>query len=497
MRMTLKDEIEAGESASLEFKRAPNKDREKYLKTVVAFANGRGGRILFGVADDRTIVGIPNESIFAEMDAIVNSISDSCTPRVPVDVCIENVDGKSLIALDVFAGTHGPHYLKSLGEADGVYVRVGATTQRADDATRHELALESEGRSFDREPCGGARISDVSIRALCAKMYKTARQNCKTDSERRLVKRVTEKQLEAWGVIRRVRGKWVGTNAYALLTGDSTLPIRVKCGVFKGDTKAVFVDRREFTGSICELIEQAHDYILAKINMGCRFKGVFRHDVYELPPDGLRELVVNAFAHRNYLDHDAPVFVAVYDTRIEITSPGGLPRGLTVEKALSGCSKIRNKALAEALSYMRYVECWGSGLLRVNKELADYGACPVEIEDVGIATRLNVSRSNLHALVGNEGDREGNEGNEGNREGNEGNEGNLTTRLFNALKRNPKASIVALARDLCVSHATVERAEKALQSEGRIRRKGGTRGVWEILDRQPRLAFATSSRPSP
>ena len=54
MRMNLKDEIEAGESASLEFKRAPNKDREKYLKTVVAFANGRGGRILFGVADDRT-----------------------------------------------------------------------------------------------------------------------------------------------------------------------------------------------------------------------------------------------------------------------------------------------------------------------------------------------------------------------------------------------------------------------------------------------------------
>ena len=117
-------------------------------------------------------------------------------------------------------------------------------------------------------------------------------------------------------------------------------------------------------------------------------------------------------------------------------------------------------------------------------ELADYGARPVEIEDVGIATRLSVSRTNLHALVGNEGNREGNEGNrEGNVGNREGNEGSLTTRLFNALKRNPKASIVALAKDLSVSHATVERAEKALQSEGRIRRKGGTRGVWEILDR--------------
>ena len=68
--MNLKDEIVAGESYSLEFKRVPNEERERYLKTVVAFANGKGGRILFGVANDRTVVGIPNERIFAEMDGI-------------------------------------------------------------------------------------------------------------------------------------------------------------------------------------------------------------------------------------------------------------------------------------------------------------------------------------------------------------------------------------------------------------------------------------------
>ena len=108
MPMNLKDEIVAGESYSLEFKRVPNEEREKYLKTVVAFANGKGGRILFGVANDRTVVGIPNERIFAEMDGIVNSISDACAPKIPVDVCVERVDGKSLIALDVFAGTRSP-----------------------------------------------------------------------------------------------------------------------------------------------------------------------------------------------------------------------------------------------------------------------------------------------------------------------------------------------------------------------------------------------------
>ena len=223
-------------------------------------------------------------------------------------------------------------------------------------------------------------------------MYRIARKNCVTDAERRKIKRVTASQLESWGIISQVQNKWIASNAYALLTGDPALPIRLKCGVFKGDSKAIFIDRRESQGSILELIETAHDYILAKINMGCHFKGVFRQDDYELPPDELRELVINAFIHRSYAEPDTPVFVAVYDTRLEIVSPGGLPRGLTVEKALSGCSKIRNKALAEALTYMKYVEGWGSGLLRVNQKLQEYELLPVQLSDDGISTRLNIYR---------------------------------------------------------------------------------------------------------
>ncbi len=112
-------------------------------------------------------------------------------------------------------------------------------------------------------------------------------------------------------------------------------------------------------------------------------------------PDELRELIVNAFAHRSYFDHEAPVFIAVYDTRVEITSPGGLPRGLTVEKALAGCSKIRNRALAATLTYMRYVEGWGSGLLRVSSSLVDKGLAPLGIVDDGVDVRVNVRRQHV------------------------------------------------------------------------------------------------------
>ena len=393
MSVNMKDEILAGEGYELEFKLVPNENRIKYLKTAVAFANGKGGSILFGVANDRTVRGIDKSTVFAEMDGIVDSITNACSPRIPIDIGTEEIDGKTVIVLDVLAGSRCPYFIKSEGERDGVYVRIGATTQRADDATRHELALEAEGRSFDSEPCPMAKIDDRRIASLCSYMYRIARRNSRNEPERRAVKRLTANQLQAWGIISKARKHWVASNTYALLTGDDAFSTRVKCGVFKGDTKAVFVDRREFTGPIYEQIDEAHRYILAKINMGCVFEGIQRHDLYELPPDALRELVVNAFVHRNYFEHNVPIFVAVYDTRVEITSPGGLPRGLTVEKALSGRSKIRNHALAEAFHYMKIIEEWGSGLKRVAEGLAAYGARPLQLEDGGVDVRLNMFRN--------------------------------------------------------------------------------------------------------
>lgn len=78
-----------------------------------------------------------------------------------------------------------------------------------------------------------------------------------------------------------------------------------------------------------------------------------------------------------------------------ITSPGGLPRGQTVERAIAGFSKIRNEVLAKALNYMRIIEEWGSGLRRVNGILRDYGTGTVELEDAGLAVRMNVLRNTV------------------------------------------------------------------------------------------------------
>ena len=90
--MTLFEEIQGGENAALEFKEARPKDSLKFTKTVVAFANGKGGRLIFGIEDGtRNIVGVPRDKVFSEMDAIVNAISETCTPSISPDVKIANV----------------------------------------------------------------------------------------------------------------------------------------------------------------------------------------------------------------------------------------------------------------------------------------------------------------------------------------------------------------------------------------------------------------------
>ncbi len=362
------------------------------MKTAVAFANGKGGKILFGVANDSEIAGIPSDRVLSEMDAITNAVIDSCSPRLPVNCGIVSIEGKSIILLEILPGTHCPYYLNAEGDKDGVYVRVGATTRRADDATRCELTLESQVRFFDSELCLKATVNASKIKSLCAKMYRVARENSKTDELRKSVRKVTEDQLYNWGILTKHGDDVIGTNAYALLIGDAAFSTRVKCGVFKGRTRAIFVDRREFTGSVIDLLAKSYKYVLEKINMGCTFEGLYRQDMYEIPPDAIRELLTNAFVHRLYIDYDAPIFVAVYDDRVEITSPGGLPRGTTVEQVVAGYSRTRNKALAHAFNYMNLIEEWGSGIPRVNESLSQYALQDVLISNQGNFLQLSISR---------------------------------------------------------------------------------------------------------
>lgn len=93
-----KDSLLQGESKNVEYKEMVPEDSQKYMKSVVAFANGDGGRIVFGIEDGTMqVVGIPQNDLFRLMDAITNAVTDSCAPMIIPDLFVQEVKGKSLI----------------------------------------------------------------------------------------------------------------------------------------------------------------------------------------------------------------------------------------------------------------------------------------------------------------------------------------------------------------------------------------------------------------
>ena len=388
----VEDTLFFGESKNVEYKVTVPEKSEKYMKTVVAFANGRGGRIVFGI-DDKTldIVGMDVDNIYKTMDAITNAISDACEPTIRPDVAMQTVKDKTVIVVEIFPGAERPYYIKSLGMIEGTYVRVAGTTRHVEDYMLRELIPEGKNRYFDSEICQDVQITDSEIDEFCKSMKETAIRNTWQDSEKEKIKDVTKNVLISWGILKEKDGNVYPTNAYALLTGRMFQQPVIQCGVFKGTSRAYFVDRREFEGSIQEQMEAAYQYVLEKINMGMTIKGMYRQDVYELPPDSIRELIANAVAHRSYLE-PGNIQVALFDDRLEVTSPGMLWNNVTIAKMMEGYSKPRNSAIASAFAYMKIIEKWGTGIPRLFEACEEYGLPKPELIDFDGDFRVNMYR---------------------------------------------------------------------------------------------------------
>ena len=244
------EEFLSGESKNVEFKENLPEKSIKYMKSVVAFANGTGGKIIFGIADKtREVVGFDKEDVFKKMDAIANAVSDSCEPAIIPDITLQTVDGKTVIVAEISEGRQRPYYIKALGRERGVYVRVAGTTRLADEYMIKELMLEGSNRYFDQALCTGLSVTEEEIDTLCKAMKEQAVKNAHNEEQKASVKDVGKQQLRSWGILIERDGKDYPSNAYAILTGCGGLHVAIQCGVFKGTTKAVFVDRRGIYGS--------------------------------------------------------------------------------------------------------------------------------------------------------------------------------------------------------------------------------------------------------
>ena len=390
--MTVKDII-SGESEFIEFKQEVPKKSEVYMKTVVAFANGSGGKIVFGVEDGTCkVVGINQEDAFSIMDGITSAICDSCTPMITPIVTLASVEEKILIVVNIMPGSQRPYYLAAKGKENGTYIRVSGTTRPADSFVLKELEFEGVNRCFDQTYAAPEEsVTEDEINCLCNKMYQYAVEHCRSEETAERIHRLTKQNLLSWGFLVKRGDDYFPTNAFLLMTRNLLPQATIQCAVFKGTDRDVFIDRIEYDGDIVAQLNAAYEYVLRNIHMSSEINGLYRTDVYELPTDCIREMICNAVVHRSYL-HPSSVQVAVYDDRVEVTSPGMLFGSLRVEDIREGISIPRNRALVYAFTYMNIMEHWGSGIPRIIRRCKELGLEEPELMEIAGSFRINLFR---------------------------------------------------------------------------------------------------------
>lgn len=201
-----------------------------------------------------------------------------------------------------------------------------------------------------------------------------------------------------WKLIINENNQLIASNAFAIIMQEDDTYFdnsRVQCARFKGVNRAQFIDKKEFTGPIINLIEKTFNFIISHIHVGMKINGLYSCPNYEIDPYIIRELLDNAFHHRNYMD-DSAIQVSIYDDRLEIVSPGSIFNNLSLTQILSGRTSSRNKVLTRFFKEMGLIEEWGSGLQRVIELCKQTGLPEPKFEDLDTAFRVTIYRNVSH-----------------------------------------------------------------------------------------------------
>lgn len=281
---------------------------------------------------------------------------------------------------------------------------------------------------------------------------------------------------------------FLASNAYVLLVSDYFPYSKTQCAVFKGKERTVFLDKREFTGSVYEQIEEATSFVLRNICLDAVIEGLVRKESYELPVEAIREMIVNAHCHRNLTDASC-VQVAIYNDRLEVTSPGGLYNGLTYEEIMNGHSKLRNRTIANVFNQMGLVEAWGTGIRRIKEAAKSYGLPSPEILAFDDMFRVNLYRRQIiegqedygKAFIKHE--QSIGETSEKYREQFGTDLNDTQIRILELLSLDVRLLSKKMARQLGIASRNVEANIKKLKEKGILIRHGSPqKGYWEIMN---------------
>jgi ATP-dependent DNA helicase RecG len=353
--------LSLNEGKTIEFKRDLSSPKN-LLKTLVAFANTAGGRVIIGV-DDQTKQSMGVEFPLDDEERLCSLIADSISPRLVPNIEMVTVQDRTLLIVEVYLSNSRPHYLRSEGSENGVYVRLGSSNRQADRELIGELRRSSQGVSFDAMPMPDLTESDLDLAAA---------QKCFGD----------RRQLDQQGLLMlrllcEDQGKLVPTKGAMILFGKNRefhLPDAwVQCGRFVGQDKAAIFDHIELYDSLPQMVDSIMLFLKKHAMRGADFSEIRRRDVWSIPLGILREAVINALVHTDYSQRGAPIRVAFFDDRIDIENPGILLPGMTIEDMKRGISKIRNPVIARVFRELELIEQWGSGVRRTKAQVNSVG----------------------------------------------------------------------------------------------------------------------------
>ena len=326
------------ESKTLEFKSGKT---SSFLKTVSAYANYGVGTIEFGRQDNGEIKGIDNPDQFC-LD-IENMINDSIHPKPEYSLKVNR--NKKLVILIVQEGRYKPYLYK--GKA---YKRSDTATVEVDQLELKRLTLEGSNMYFEELPSEEQKLSFAYFESKLV--------------EKLSISKLTDDMLKTLGFFTKDK-KY---NTAASLFADENSFSGIDCARF-GKSISEILDRDTFTN--CSILKQYDDIISAfrRYYQYEEIQGFERRTVDRIPEEAFREAVANALVHRTW-DINAHIKISMYDDKIVITSPGGLPKGLSKEEYISGnISYLRNPVLGNVFFRLGYIEMFGTGIGRI---LASY-----------------------------------------------------------------------------------------------------------------------------
>lgn len=347
----LSELLKKGESETVEFKE--NLDKEA-IETVGAFANTNGGIILIGVFDSGKVNGIQIGK--GTLNDWTNQISLSTEPRIIPEIEQNEIETKSVVIIRI-----KEFPIKPVSVKGRCFRRVGTSNRMMTPQEIAQMHLHSTGMSWDAFPSRDASIDDIDfekVKRYIKKANVTGRRKIEDDENSLQV-------LEKLELIREGLPTWAAILLFRKDSKRFLSQAALHCGRFKEET--IVIDDRMIETTIIEQIEEVMDFIRKNTNVRFVITGKpERDEIWDYPLESLREAVVNAVCHRDYADN-SEIQLKIYDNRLTIWNPGGLPFGMTINELYNPnhSSKLRNKLIGQTFYDIELIEKYGSGIGRI------------------------------------------------------------------------------------------------------------------------------------